>query len=128
MPFRSWLLTALAACVFAVTPAFAEPALSRGAVDTLRQVAGILDYIAGDYRGAVAPDGSLKSASEYSEQRALANDAAALTAGVGLADGDPLRTSLRDLTDALSAKRDPEQVEQLCRRARDAIVKTHNVD
>ncbi|HEY2732779.1 MAG TPA: FTR1 family protein, partial [Polyangiales bacterium] len=128
MSFRSsWALAALAVCTFAA-PAFADAGLSPGAADTLRQVAGILDYIAGDYRGAVAPDGSLKSTAEYDEQRALANDAVALTAQTGLSESDPLRTSLHELSEALSAKRAPDRVEQLCRGARDAIVKIHGVD
>lgn len=96
--------------------------------DTLRQVAGILDYIGGDYRGAVGPDGAILAESEYAEQKALASDAAALTSQIGLEQADPLRSRLHELSAALHARAAPEKVEQLCRAARETIVTKHGVD
>jgi high-affinity iron transporter len=118
---------ALAMCVL-VSGVRAEDRSAAGAAETLRQVAGILDYIGGDYRGAVGPDGALRNASEYAEQRALASDASALASQAGLPDNDPLRATLSELTRALSDKRAPEAVERLCRQAREQIVTTHGVD
>jgi high-affinity iron transporter len=120
-------ITALAVCVF-VAEARADDRLPKGAADTLRQVAGILDYIGGDYRGAVGPDGAVRNPSEYAEQRALANDAAALASQAGLAESDPVRATLKELGQALGDKRPPEAVERLCRRARELIVTQHGVD
>jgi high-affinity iron transporter len=104
------------------------PTGAKEAADTLRQVAGILDYIGGDYRGSVGADGAVRNASEYAEQRSLAGDASALIAQAGLGNADPLRANLDELTRALNERRSPEQVERLCRQARETIVVTHHVD
>jgi hypothetical protein len=55
----------------------------------LRQIAGILDYIGGDYRGAVGPDGRVPDQAEYDEQLFLAKDADVLASQAGLAAEDP---------------------------------------
>jgi high-affinity iron transporter len=117
------------ACVWlAATLVRADQPGTPDRTETLRQVAGILDYIAGDYRGAVNAQGTVQSAGEYAEQRALAKDAVALVTQVGIAAGDPLQISLAALTQALDAHRAPAQVEPLCRDARTAIVDSHHVD
>jgi high-affinity iron transporter len=131
-PRLSLLLgAALASVVLAGSGSAAQAQATAGpkdAVETLRQVAGILDYIGGDYRGSVGADGSIHNASEYAEQRSLASDASALAAHAGLGNADPLRTTLDDLTRALHERRSPEQVERLCRQARETIVVTHHID
>ena len=48
-----WLLLAL------TLPRTAAAAPSPAQLETLRQVAGVLDYIGGDYRGAVQADGTI---------------------------------------------------------------------
>ncbi len=93
----------------------------------LRQIAGILDYIAGDYRGAVSSSGQVLDASELNEQRSLAKDADALAGRAGLGDADPLRASLREIAQALDERRSPERVTELCRAARELIVHAHGV-
>ena len=127
MVVRTSLGMALAMCVF-VAGVRADGRSTPGAAETLQQVAGILDYIGGDYRGAVGPDGALRNAGEYAEQRALASDASALASQAGLPDSDPVRATLSELTRALSDKRAPEAVERLCRQAREQIVTLHGVD
>jgi high-affinity iron transporter len=122
------VIVSVASLVVLRGSAQAQASGTKDPADTLRQVAGILDYIGGDYRGAVGPDGSVRSPAEYAEQRALAGDAAALTAQAGLSADDPLRIRLSELTRALNERRDPGQVEQLCRRARESIVEAHQVD
>ncbi len=95
--------------------------------DDLRQVAGVLDYIAGDYRGAVSASGEVLDASELKEQQELATEALSLTGHAGIADSDPLVLSLHALGDALAQRKPPERVNELCRSARDLIVKAHGV-
>ncbi|HKU39958.1 MAG TPA: FTR1 family protein [Polyangiales bacterium] len=95
--------------------------------DGLRQIAGILDYIGGDYRGAVAPDGRILDEAEYAEQLSLAKDADALAAQAGLPAEDPVRSSLAQLSAALTAKQAPEQVQNLCRKAREVLVTTQHL-
>jgi len=97
-------------------------------VATLRQVAGVLDYIAGDYRGAVGPDGKVLDESEYTEQRSFADEAHSLLNRVGVSADDPVQQHLRVLSAALAARKAPAEVEQLCQQTRAAIVSTHHVD
>src|SRR6476659_1173388 len=121
---RSWWLLGVA-CAFAWHARVqAQPA---HATQALRQVAGVLEYIGGDYRGAVGDDGSVLQPSEYAEQQSLAKDADALAAHAGLAAGDPLRVQLAELQRALAQRSKPAQVSALCRAAREAIVLQHGV-
>ena len=84
----------------------------------LRRVAGILDYIGGDYQGAVSPDGKVLDEGEYAEQRSLAGDADALAVQAALpADGD-LRRLLAEISAALTAKAPPARIDELCARGR----------
>jgi high-affinity iron transporter len=124
MSFRSlWLLGAACALAWHAQ----AQAQAAGATQALRQVAGVLEYISGDYRGAVAEDGSVLQPSEYAEQQSLAKDAVALAAHAGLAAGDPLRSQLAELQRALAQRSKPAQVSELCRRARETIVLQHGV-
>jgi high-affinity iron transporter len=97
------------------------------AASSLRQVAGVLDYVAGDYRGAVDPNGGVLDQSEYAEQRSLVRDADALAAQAAVPATAPLRLRLHELADALDAKRPPAQVAELCRAARAILVEQHGV-
>jgi high-affinity iron transporter len=123
--------TAVLAAVLAVAPvALAEPPAATtptSKTDGLRQIAGILDYIGGDYRGAVSPAGEVLDEGEYKEQRSLAKDADALAAQAGLADQDPVRISLAELTRALDARAAPAAVQNLCRKAREVLVTTQHI-
>lgn len=93
------------------------------AQQALRRVAGILDYIGGDYRGAVSADGRVLDEGEYAEQGSLARDADALAAQAGLpADGE-LRRLLAEIAAALVAKATPDRIAQLCARGRALIVR-----
>ena len=116
------LLTVL---LFAGAASAQEPAKAS---QDLRQVAGILDYVAGDYRGSVDAQGAVVSPSEYAEQCALATDAASLARQAGVAGTDPLLAALDELQRALAERRSAAQVERLCRSARAAIVQQHHID
>ena len=117
-----WLLLAL------TLPRTAAAAPSPAQLETLRQVAGVLDYIGGDYRGAVQADGTILDAGEYTEQRALADDASALLDKVGIGAADPLQARLHALKAALATRESPAAVEALCQAAREDIVRVHGVD
>src|SRR5689334_851041 len=86
------------------TGANAAPGTDQG---QLRQVAGILEYIAGDCRQAVSDAGEVLQPSEYDEQRSLAAEADALAAEGGLRADDPVRQQLAKLGRALTQKRPP---------------------
>src|SRR6188472_730800 len=94
---------------------------------SLRQIAGILDYIAGDYAGAVAPDGRVLDEGEYKEQRSLAGDAEALAVQAGLAEGTQLRRELAALSQGLAERRAPDAIAQLCKQARATLVTQHGL-
>ena len=108
-----------------LTPTLASAA--PAAPPSLRQVAGVLDYVAGDYRGAVDANGVVLDAGEYDEQRSLVRDADALAAQAAVAPGAPLRLRLHELAAALDAKRPPAQVAELCRATRAILVAQHGV-
>ena len=94
---------------------------------SLRQIAGVLEYIAGDYAGAVADDGSVTHEGEYAEQLSLAREAEALATRAGLAPTDALREQLSSLREALVGKQNAASVAALCRSARELIVLQHGV-
>lgn len=95
--------------------------------DALRQVAGILDYIAGDYRAAVGPTREILSEDELTEQRSLAKDADALAHQAGIAEGTGVRARLTELAAALEQVGSPDQVAQVCKRARETLVQVHGL-
>jgi high-affinity iron transporter len=119
-----WLCAGL---LLLATPGLARADDSPQQQEGLRQIAGILDYIAGDYRGAVSANGEVLDASELGEQRSLAKDAEALAGQAGLGGADPLRVSLHDIAQALGERSAPEHVTELCRAARELIVHAHGV-
>lgn len=120
------VLLVLALALGAAVPAVAEAPAAR--VGALRQVAGILDYVAGDYRAAVSETGQILSEPEYAEQRSLAADADALAARAGLPTHDPLRASLAKLAAALGERRPPAEIASLCREARGLVASLHGVE
>jgi len=100
---------------------------SAAANDALRQVAGILDYIAGDYRGAVGPERQILNQDELTEQRSLARDADALAEQAGVAEGKGIRATLVELAAVLEQVGTPDQVASVCKRARAVLVEQHAV-
>ncbi|MEY4575507.1 MAG: hypothetical protein RL701_210 [Pseudomonadota bacterium] len=116
----------IAFCLAGVSRVAAEP--DRAQQDTLRQVAGILDYIGGDYRGAVGVDGKILDEGEYKEQKSLAEDARNLLVKVGIQASDPLQQRLSELAAALAEHQNPASVERICQAAREVIVTQHAVD
>src|SRR5688572_21965479 len=93
----------------------------------LRQVAGILDYIGGDYRAAVAADGQILDEGEYKEQLSLARDADALAVQAGLGERSPLREDLAVLARALAERQNPDAIAELCKQARATLVQDHGL-
>ncbi|HMI91974.1 MAG TPA: cytochrome c, partial [Polyangiales bacterium] len=106
---------------------FAAPPAGTDGSQALRQVAGVLDYVAGDYRGAVDEHGAILDRGEYDEQLSLVRDADALAAQAGVAADAPLRKQLGALSAALVQKRAPPQVAELCRVLRVLLVERHHV-
>jgi high-affinity iron transporter len=94
---------------------------------SLRQVAGILDYIGGDYRAAVDAQGRILDQGEYEEQLSLSADADALAAQGGLGEHTALRRSIAGLRRALGERRPPDAIAQLCRQTRALLVEQHGL-
>lgn len=115
----SWLLV-----MAWVGRAAAAPAAESSA---LRQMAGVLEYIAGDYRGAVDDQGRVLHATEYEEQLSLAGEAEALGQRAGLDPDGPLSQRLAALRQALRARKPPAVVGKLCREARQVIVSAYGI-
>jgi high-affinity iron transporter len=124
VPYQLRGITCLLALFAAPTASLVEAPAADAA---LRQVAGILDYIAGDYRAAVGEDGAVLDDAEYREQLSLVSDAASLASQAGLAADDPVRRDLAALAQELAARRSPGAIASRCRAVRDAIVRTHRV-
>jgi high-affinity iron transporter len=118
-------IAALAGLVGCASPA-AKQVAPRGldGGDAQRLVA-LLDYIAGDYAGAVSAAGTLASASEYEEQRRFASDAQAIArtlVGPTAAPDDALLAGVNGVGSLVREKADPTVVAQACRSAREEAV------
>lgn len=100
---------------------------ARADAGALRQVAGVLDYIAGDYRGAVSDQGVVIDEGEYREQLSLVVDADGLAAQAGIGEGAAARSQLKALKAALEQKATPAKISELCRHARDLLVTEHGL-
>jgi len=111
--------------LLAVAPA--TRAAPPDGTQALRQVAGVLDYVAGDYRGAVDERGAILDQGEYDEQLSLVRDADALAGQARVAPDAPLRKQLAELSAALLQKRAPAQIAELCRALRVLLVEQHHV-
>jgi high-affinity iron transporter len=90
-------------------------------------VAGVLDYIAGDYRGAVSDQGEVLDEGEYKEQLSLVGDADSLAAQAGIVQDAAARQQLAALRTALEQKATPASIAALCRSARDHLVTDHGL-
>ena len=101
--------------------------LQAARTEALRRVAGILDYIGGDYRGAVGADRAILDQGEYEEQGSLAGDADALAAQAGLPAEGELRKLLAEVTAALVEKAPPDHVAALCQSGRELITRAYGV-
>jgi high-affinity iron transporter len=93
----------------------------------LRQVAGVLDYLAADYAGAVSPTGEVLSREEYDEQLELVDEAKALGLRAGLLSTDGTVAALGTIRARMDEKAAPEVVARLCRETRRALIKTHHL-
>jgi high-affinity iron transporter len=127
---RAWLLSvSVAALLGWSASALAAPdaPAPAGATQNLRQIAGVLEYIAGDYAGAVDDRGDVLHEGEYAEQLSLAGEAEVLATRAGLAPDDPLRSELSALRAALERKQPTAAVAALCKHARETLVLRHGV-
>ncbi len=113
-PFGLILSVSLVGCSPRTPP---TAALADGG-DAQRLVA-LVDYVGGDYRGAVR-QGRVIDDSEYQEQLRFAADARALAPG--LHADPPLLAALAELERLVHAKADPDLVRKACRAAREAAV------
>lgn len=131
-PTRSGCPALAALLVLAAAAPWATTSLARAdeadsGVDALRQVAGVLDYIAGDYRVAVNERGEVIHVGEYEEQLELARNADALAASAGLAEDDPVREELASLLEALRSKASPATIAKRSRSAREKLIRVHGL-
>jgi high-affinity iron transporter len=105
----------------------AAPPVADGS-DVQRLVA-LLDYIAGDYGGAVQ-GGRITDAGEYEEQQRFVHDVVALTHGL-IADGgnapDPVRRSVDRMAELVSGQADPAIVGAACHAAKAAVIERFGV-
>lgn len=114
------VLVPLAACTRAKARGAAEAADGS---DPQRLVA-LVDYIGGDYAGAVEGAGQLKDSGEYEEQVRFAADVRALGRGL-LKDAppdDPLLVRLAEIESLVGRKAAPDEVARACRVAREEAV------
>jgi high-affinity iron transporter len=100
--------------------------------DAQRLVA-LVDYIGGDYGGAVQ-GGRVLDEGEFAEQLKFAADARALTEGLVAGKGggpraasprpapEPLVSAVIEIETLVQAKADPETVQRACRAAREAAI------
>jgi high-affinity iron transporter len=111
--------------VHAAPPSAVGPraTLQPARVGALQQIAGVLDYIGGDYRAAVDATGKVIDEGEYVEQQSLAKEADAIAAQHGLSSEDPLRCALAELAKALERRALPAEIGTRCKQTR-ALIET----
>ena len=88
----------------------------------LQRLAALVDYLAADYPGAVADDGHILSATEYSEQRGLARDAADLTRRLTPPASASLLAETDTIATAVERRAAPKEVAAACRAVRARLV------
>jgi high-affinity iron transporter len=89
-----------------------------------QRLVALVDYIAGDYPLAVAPEGRVLDSAEYDEQVRFAADARAIANGL-LKDApatDSLLVRLAALEELVRSRAAPAEVEAACRGAREEAV------
>ena len=108
------------ACARTTTPAAREAADGS---DPQRLVA-LVDYIGGDYKGAVEVAGQVRDPSEYDEQVRFATDIQTLGRGLlkDASGDDSLLTRLGEIESLVERKAAPEEVARACRMAREEAV------
>ncbi len=117
------VLVALVGCAPASPRESASPKAADGG-DAQRLVA-LVDYIGGDYGGAVGSGGQVLSGTEYEEQLRFASDAqkiARALLGETASPKDPLLVSLDTVQGLVEQKADPAVVTKACRSAREETV------
>lgn len=123
------LFLLLAACATAVPPASETPEVPDPAVERVRRLASILDYVAGDYAVAVR-DGQVIDEAEYEEQIAFVGDARRLAAELASAEGGTvpeLDARLANLLARVEAKAAPPEIAELARAIRRDVLHHHGL-
>lgn len=93
--------------------------------DDAQRVVALVDYVRGDYPGAVQ-NGAVVSPTEYQEQLRFVGEARTLTEGLLGTESDPLLEELSGLESLLKNKAEPEDVRKACLVVRDqAIARFH---
>jgi high-affinity iron transporter len=115
---------ALAGCAaFPGAPRASAPAQARSADSALQQALGILDYVAGDYDGAVDAARRVRHAEEYAEQKALLHRVDKLLTGAIPAGHADLLAEMRAVRIDCIARRPPAQFVPRLRRLHRRIVR-----
>ncbi|HEY6546373.1 MAG TPA: cytochrome c, partial [Vicinamibacteria bacterium] len=89
-----------------------------------QRLVALVDYIGGDYGGAVGPDGVVLDAGEYDEQVRFGADIRTIARGLlpQADETDPLLARLAEIERLVHAKDKAEVVAHACRAARDEAV------
>lgn len=114
-------------CAFALfltVPAAAAPPVDAAG---LRQIAGILEYVAGDYRGAVDDRGQVVHQAEYDEQVSMLTEVEALAQRAGLPRDGALGQRLGALQLAVRDRKPPAEVAAGCRSIRAQLVSQYGI-
>lgn len=111
----------------AAVPASAEEPPGAAESLPLRRVVALLDYVSGDYAGAVGPNGELLSAAEHKEQIGFVQDAASELRAVADGKGEDLARRLDALGKLVESRAPPSQVAAQARAVRDEIVQRFQV-
>jgi high-affinity iron transporter len=124
---RLALVPVLVACMAVpATPRASAPARDGAADSALQQALGILDYVAGDYAGAVDGAGRVRHAEEYAEQKRLLRRAEKLLVAALPAGQTALLGEMRALRIDCGTRRPPAQFVPRLRRLHQRIV--HDLD
>jgi high-affinity iron transporter len=119
-----WRLAPLAALLLAGCGGSAPATREAADGSDAQRLVSLVDYIGGDYPGAVGPAGQILDPSEYEEQVRFAADIQSIGRGLvkDASPTDPLLTRLAEVEALVVGKASPEEVGRACRSAREEAV------
>lgn len=128
MSDRRWLILIT---LFVACASGRAPSVEQQDEHTIRRIVALIDYVAGDYAGAVTDGGAVIDEGEYREQQAFLKEASErleeLPPGANAAL-DRVRAAVADATRLVDSRAAPAAVGDAARHARGLLIAAYGID